>query len=544
MQGQRSHDIDGHSGSTRLANIEKVGEQGCRALPRGDVDGKPGEESSNPALSEHPLPVEVATPLKEAKSSDGNLPLEASPNSTGVDGLKDTENPINMPLWRKWNITLLLAILTLCATFSSSVFSQAILVTSQEYHVSAEVMTLGVSFVVFGFALGPMVWGPLSELYGRKPPLFFGFAIFCIFQVPVAVAKNVQTILVGRFFVGFFGSAPVAVAGGALADIWNPIDRGIAIAIFSASTFMGPALGPIFDRGGFIVQSHLGWRWTAWITLIFASFFCLVSIVVIPETYAPILLQRRNARLRLDTGNTALPEIRRPTLGDIVTRYLLRPMQMLFLEPILLCVSLYQALIYGILYLTFEAYPVSFTEDRGWQNAGVAALPFIGILVGVNIGILAIIYDSKMNIAHKMKTQGYFAPEERLPLMMIGSFLLPAGLFWFGWTSDPHITWVPQVIAGVPIGFGVIVIFMQGLNYIIDVYMKFANSALAANALLRSAFGGAFPLFAVQMFHKLGVNWAASLLGFLTAAMVPIPFAFYWYGAKLRNLSRFKPKAY
>lgn len=83
---------------------------------------------------------------------------------------------------------------------------------------------------------------------------------------------------------------------------------------------------------------------------------------------------------------------------------------------------------------------------------------------------------------------------------------------------------------------------MQGLNYIIDMYMMFANSALAANSLLRCALGGSFPLFAVQMFHKLGVNWAASLLGFITVTMVPIPFGFYFYGAKLRSFSRFKPK--
>lgn len=145
-------------------------------------------------------------------------------------------------------------------------------------------------------------------------------------------------------------------------------------------------------------------------------------------------------------------------MKDIVVRYLFRPLEMLVVEPVLLCMSLYQALIYGILYLTFEAYPVSFAEDRGWDNAGVASLPFIGILVGVNIGVFAIIYDSKTHIARKMKAHGSFPPEARLPLMMIASVLLPAGLFWFGWTSNPHVSWVPQVIAGVPIGFGILVV--------------------------------------------------------------------------------------
>jgi hypothetical protein len=123
--------------------------------------------------------------------------------------------------------------------------------------------------------------------------------------------------------------------------------------------------------------------------------------------------------------------------------------------------------------------------------------------------------------------------------MMVASVLLHVGLFWFGWTSSPQISWIPRVIAGVPIGAGILVIFMQGLNYIIDVYMMFANSAIAASTLLRSRFGGAFPLFAMQMYTKLGVNWASSLLGFITATMIPVPVVSYIYGKKTRAMSKF-----
>ena len=215
---------------------------------------------------------------------------------------------------------------------------------------------------------------------------------------------------------------------------------------------------------------------------------------------------------------------------------------MLILEPILLLITIYLALIYGILYLFFEAYPVSFTEVRGWTNEGIAGLPFIGILVGVICGICLIILQTKTRFARKIAKHGRVVPEERLVPMMIASVCLPAGLFWFGWTSNPHIHWAPKVIAGVPIGMGILVIFMQGLNYIIDVYMMFANSAIAANTLVRSLVGGAFPLFATQMYHNLGVAWASSLLGFLTIAMIPIPIFFYFYGARIRAMSKYTPK--
>ncbi|PLB51231.1 putative MFS multidrug transporter [Aspergillus steynii IBT 23096] len=468
---------------------------------------------------------------------------QKDPNLVEFDGPDDPENPQNMPYWKKWVLTMTLSSMTMWITFASSVFSTATMVTAKEFNVSTEVMTLGTSLVVFGFALGPLMWSPMSELYGRRLPLFFGYAVFAIFQIPVAVAQNLQTIMICRFLMGVFGCSPLAVVGGAMADFWNPIDRAVAIAMFSAATFVGPVLGPIV--GGFITDSHLGWRWTAWITLIASATFGLIALVIIPETYAPVILQKRAARLRKETGNWALHSAldeSRPTASEIVTKYLVRPIQMLFLEPILLLITIYLALIYGILYLFFEAYPVSFQEVRGWTNEGVAGLPFLGIMIGVLCGVALIIWQTKTRFARKLAKHGRVVPEERLVPMMIASIMLPAGLFWFGWTSNRNISWVPQVIAGIPIGMGILVIFMQGLNYIIDVYLMFANSAIAANTLVRSSLGGAFPLFSVQMYHKLGVDWASSLLGFITVAMIPIPVVFFIYGKKIRAMSKFSPK--
>lgn len=508
------------------------------ALPTQNMPTQASETTLSPA------PIDPAKEDRDMEKGDSNSDDPAKdPNLVEWDGPDDPENPQNMPVWRKWVVTMALSSMTMWITFASSVFSTATLVTAKEYNVSTEVTTLGTSLVVFGFALGPLIWSPLSELYGRKLPLFFGYAVFSIFQIPVAVAQNLHTIMICRFLMGVFGCSPLAVVGGAMADFWDPVDRAVAIAMFSSATFVGPVLGPIV--GGFLTDSFLGWRWTAWITLIASASFGLLALFIVPETYPPVLHQRRAARLRRETGNWAYHSFldeHRPTASEIVNKYLLRPIQMLFLEPILLLVTIYLALVYGILYLFFEAYPISFQEQRGWTNSGIAGLPFIGILVGVLCGAALIIYQTKTRFARELAKNGYVVPEERLIPMMIASVLLPAGLFWFGWTSDRNISWVPQVIAGVPIGMGILVIFMQGLNYIIDVYMMFANSAIAANTLVRSSLGGAFPLFAVQMYHRLGVAWASSLLGFITIAMIPIPIGFYVYGKRIRAMSKFTPK--
>lgn len=114
------------------------------------------------------------------------------------------------------------------------------------------------------------------------------------------------------------------------------------------------------------------------------------------------------------------------------------------------------------MYLFFEAYPIAFQQNRGW-NDGVGALPFLSITGGVIIGALIITWTTKTRFARKLKeNDGKVIPEERLPPMILGSLLLPAGLFWYAWTSSPNIIWVPQVLAGIPIGCGILMIFMQG----------------------------------------------------------------------------------
>ena len=345
-----------------------------------------------------------------------------------------------------------------------------------------------------------------------------------------------------RFFGGLFGSAPLAIVGGTLADFWGPVDRGFALGLFAGATFIGPVAGPII--GGFITQSYLGWRWTAWITLIMASFFGALAWLISEESFAPILLQRKAAKLRFESKNWALhapADEDQVDMKEVVNKFLFRPFIMIAREPILDLITLYVSFIYGILYLFFEAYPIAFQEVRGWSQ-GVGALPFLGITIGVIIGVAVITYTSHTRFKRKMEANGGKPiPEERLIPMIVGAFLLPIGLFWFAWTSNRNVSWVPQVIAGIPIGMGVFLIFLQGLSYIIDVYLMHANSAIAANTLLRSLAGGGFPLFATAMYRNLGVDWATSLLGFLTVAFLPVPILFFIYGKKLRSLSKYSP---
>lgn len=183
-----------------------------------------------------------------------------------------------------------------------------------------------------------------------------------------------------------FGCAPLAIVGGAMADFWDPIDRGVALVVFSGATFVGPVFGPII--GGFVTRSYLGWRWTEYITAIMTFSFGAIAWFIIPETLGSVLLQRRAKRLRYETKDWALHAKADENQIDskiIAKKYLLRPFKMLAMEPILVFITLYLSLVYGILYLFFESFPIAFQQQRGW-NLGVGALPFISIIVGVSIG--------------------------------------------------------------------------------------------------------------------------------------------------------------
>ena len=185
-------------------------------------------------------------------------------------------------------------------------------------------------------------------MFGRRVPLFAGYLVFAIFQIPVAVAQNVETIMLGRFFGGFAASSPLAVVGGALADIWGPVERAYAVCVFAAGAFAGPVAGPII--GGFITQSHLGWRWTAWITLIMTALFGCIGLVLIPETSGARILQIKAKRLRYETKRWALhakADESRVTAKTLISIYLVRPFVMFVQEPILALITAYMSFIYG-----------------------------------------------------------------------------------------------------------------------------------------------------------------------------------------------------
>ena len=128
----------------------------------------------------------------------------------------------------------------------------------KEFGFSIEVGTLTVSLFVAGYCVGPLLWGPLSEVYGRRPILIVSFVIYTGFQIGCALSNNIASILIFRFLGGCFAASPLVLSGAMISDIWDPVTRGNAISLFTVGPFAGPAFGPAV--GGFIGVSGASWR--------------------------------------------------------------------------------------------------------------------------------------------------------------------------------------------------------------------------------------------------------------------------------------------
>ncbi|KAK7569587.1 major facilitator superfamily domain-containing protein [Phyllosticta citricarpa] len=463
------------------------------------------------------------------------------PNS---EASKSVQNPRNMSLARRWLIVIIVSTSSLCVAATSSLYTSTYQHLEQRFHTSREVATLGLSLFVAGLGVGPMILSPLSEFYGRRAVYLGSYTFFLIWVIPSAVAPNMATILVSRFLDGFSGSAFLSVAGGTVGDCFARHELSAPMMIYTASPFIGPELGPLV--GGFINQ-YSNFRWTFYVMLIWIGVqLCLITLFV-PETYHPALLRRKARKLRQETGNDAwIAPIEQmdKSIPKTVLWSCIRPFQLLIFEPMCLSLDILSAILLGILYLFFGAFPLVFGNNHGFSLSQVG-LAFLGLFVGMFLGIMS---DPlwRRNYARLVRQReeqggepGGSEPEHRLPPTIYGAIVVPVALFGFAWTTYSSVHWIVPIIFSTFFGIGVIWVYSGVFTFLVDCYPLYAASALAANSFARSSFAAAFPLFGVQMYNNLGYQWATSVLAFLALAMAPFPYFFYRYGKRLRGNSRF-----
>ncbi|OJJ29865.1 hypothetical protein ASPWEDRAFT_122399 [Aspergillus wentii DTO 134E9] len=452
----------------------------------------------------------------------------------------DALNARNFGTRRKIIIIALSGLSTLSVAFASSAYAGDLSSVCQYFGVSDEVATLGLSLYVLGFAIGPLLWAPLSEAFGRRTIFLVTFSLFTMFNVAAAVSTNFASLVIFRALAGMFGSAPLTNSGGVVADLYSAETRGLAAVFYSCATFLGPVLGPI--AGGFLGETQ-GWRWIEGLLAIYSGVMLILAILCIPETFGIVILRRRGAILSMQTGRLHVTSVdHRNPPGSLAQRFLVsttRPLRLLSEEPIVVVLALYMSFIYGTTYLLLAALPIVFQRVRGW-SPGIGSLAFLSIAIGMFFATAFMVFINRQ-YTRRFKTSetGHLPPEARLPSGKVGAVLIPIGLFLFAWTNDPSIHWAVSMVGTALFGFGNICVALALVNYLVDSYVTYAASALAAATVMRSLCGAAFPLFTTYMYEGLGIHWASSAPAFLSLACLPAPFLLSKYGPRIRHRSRF-----
>ncbi|SPO07200.1 related to multidrug resistant protein [Cephalotrichum gorgonifer] len=400
------------------------------------------------------------------------------------------ESPDNPHNWTTPKKTLNLGIVSLLAFLTpleSSVIVPGVPLLRNEFHETRRPVTsLVVSIFVLGFAFGPLLLSPLSELYGRRLLFNISNVATLIFSIASAAAPNIASFVVFRFIAGSFGAGPMNIGGGSIADQIPPVKRGFAMSIFFTGIFLGPVIGPVM--GGFVAK-YLGWRWVFWLISIVKGVMTIVTFFFLSESHSPTI-QHRKARLAKQLYPST-PLKSSSGTNSTLLRSVTRPMRMLILSPIVTGLSLYLALIYGYLYLLFTTFSTVFAEQYGF-GTDILGLAFLGLGVGF-------------------------------------------GLFVYGWTVQYEIHWIVPIIFTSLTGVGLIFSFLPTKIYMVDAFTEYAASALAATSVVRSIVGGCLPIAGLPLYSALGYGWGNSLLGFIAILASVAPLLFWRYGEILRK---------
>ncbi|KAL2871676.1 MFS transporter [Aspergillus lucknowensis] len=455
----------------------------------------------------------------------------------GWDGQDDPAHPLNFPESRKWTLLALVSSVTFISPLASSMFSPALRSLMDDTGVTDQtLLSFSVSIYLLGYTFGPLLLAPLSEIYGRRIVLSSANWFFVVWQIGCALAPNVPALIVFRFFAGIGGSGCITLGAGIIADLFPVTRRGVATSIWSMGPLIGPIVGPI--TGGFVGES-LGWRWVFWLLLITGGVLASLIELFNQETYAPVLVRRKTARLAKELGRSDLRSVYDPEGGISPSRILKlglkRPLVLLFRSPIVLFLATYMSLDYGLLYLFFTTIPSVFEDQYGF-SPGLTGLAYLGIGLGFfsNLVLQALTSD-KVVMKLAARNAGKVEPEMRLPMLVFWASLLPISFFWYGWTTEKQVHWIVPIIGMVPFGVALMGVYMPIQIYTIDCYPAYAASANAALTASRSLVGALLPLAGPKMYETLGLGWGNSLLGFLALAFVPIAMLLTKFGKKIRE---------
>ncbi|KAK1246573.1 hypothetical protein MKX08_000375 [Trichoderma sp. CBMAI-0020] len=451
------------------------------------------------------------------------------------------------PKWKKWYILTVIFWVQVSMNFNTSLYSNAIPGISEEFHVSAQAARCGAMIFLVLYAFGCELWAPWSEEFGRWPVLQLSLFLVNVWQLPVALAPNFASIMVGRA-LGGLSSAGGSVTLGMIADMWEADNQQYAVAYVVFSSVGGSVLGPIV--GGF-TEKYLDWRWSIWVQLILGGFVQLLHFFTVPETRTTIIMNRI-AKKRREQNNENIwgpdelvPFRDRFSAKEVITTWI-RPFKMFLTEPIVLVLSLLSGFSDALIFMFIQSFALVY-KQWGFGTVEIG-LSFIPIGIGYVIAWILFIPAIKRNIKErKAKPDDERAQyESRLWFLLYTAPCLPIGLIGFAWTiQGPPIHWIGSMIFVAIVGIANYAIYMATIDYMICAYGPYSASATGGNGWSRDFLAGVLTIPATPFFTNIGASsgknleYASTILFCIAFILVLAVYVIYWKGPALRKRSPF-----
>ncbi|KAL8804983.1 MAG: hypothetical protein Q9223_005486 [Gallowayella weberi] len=450
------------------------------------------------------------------------------------------------PTWKKWTILSIIFLVQVSMNFNTSLYSNAVPGISEEFHVSKQGARCGAMIFLVTYAFGCELWAPWSEEFGRKPILQLSLLFVNLFQLPVALAPNFASIMVGRA-LGGLSTAGGSVTLGMVADMWEPNDQQYAVAFVVFSSVGGSIFGPIV--GGFS-EKYLHWTWSIWIQLIFGGAVQLAHLIFVPETRTTIMMNRiaKKRRASGQQENIWGPDEIRPfkerfSMKEILVTWI-RPFRMFLTEPIVLTLSLLSGFSDALIFMFIQSFSLVYEQ---WHFGIVAiGLSFIPLLIGYFLAWFIFIPSIRRNIRARERNPNDEKAqyESRLWFLLFTAPCLPLGLIGFAWTSGgPPIHWMGSMVFAAIVAIANYSIYMATIDYMICAYGPYSASATGGNGWARDFLAGVLTVPATPFFTNIGgsrhLEIASTILFAISVVLVAAVYVIYWYGPVLRKRSPF-----
>ncbi|KAF7714449.1 MFS-type transporter [Penicillium ucsense] len=446
---------------------------------------------------------------------------------------------------RKWLIITVIFLVQTSMNFNTSLYSNGLGGMSEEFGISMQAARCGAMIFLVLYAFGCELWAPWSEELGRKPILQASLFLVNIWQLPVALAPNFTSVMVGRA-LGGLSSAGGSVTLGMIADLWEADTQQYAVAAVVFSSVGGSVLGPVV--GGF-VEAFLPWRWCIWIQLIFGGFVQIAHFLLVPETRTTVMMDRIAKKMRKSGEN---PNIYGPTEGmsfrerfpprELMATWI-RPFKMFLTEPIVLTLSLLSGFSDALIFMFVQS--LSLVYDQYGFNTWEKGLAFLPILVGYFIAWFSWFPVIRRNVKERKENPDSERAqyESRLWWLLYTVPCLPIGLIGFAWTSLPQVHWIASMIFAAIIGIANYAIYMATIDYMICAYGPYSASATGGNGWSRDFLAGVLTIPATPFFTNIGgkhhLEYASTILFAISVPLVVAVYVIYWKGPVLRKRSPF-----